>query len=161
MSLNCAFTDANARFRYRAAAIIVEKGQILFAANDTDDYYYSVGGAVHHGETAEEAVVREVYEETGLRYEIDRLAVIHECFFTEVVPPQSRNCHEICLYFLMKPRGTTELPAWESVCLSGREHVHFLPIEQLEKVKAFPMFMKEYLENRPETVVHIVTNERK
>lgn len=35
------------------------------------------------GETAEDAVVREVYEETGVRYEIDRLAVIHENFFTK------------------------------------------------------------------------------
>ena len=30
------------------------------------------------GETSEEAVKREVYEETGIAYEIDHLAVIHE-----------------------------------------------------------------------------------
>ena len=32
------------------------------------------------GETAEEAVRREVLEETGLPYEIDRLAFVHENF---------------------------------------------------------------------------------
>ena len=32
---------------------------------------------------ASEAVLREVYEETGVHYEIDHLAVIHENFFNE------------------------------------------------------------------------------
>lgn len=53
-------------FRYRAAAIIVEDNCVLFAGNEVDDYFYSVGGAVHMGETAEEAVKREVLEGTGV-----------------------------------------------------------------------------------------------
>ena len=50
----------------RAAAIIVENDCALFACNETDDYFYSIGGGVHHGETAEDAVLREVFEETGV-----------------------------------------------------------------------------------------------
>ncbi len=80
---DCGFTKENHWFRYRAAAIIVENNCVLFAGNEHEDYYYSIGGEVHMGETAEDAVLREVYEETGVRYEIDRLAVIHENFFTK------------------------------------------------------------------------------
>ena len=65
MEYNCGFTKDNKWFRYRAAAIIVEDGYVLFAGNEKDDYYYSIGGAVHMGETAEDAVKREVFEETG------------------------------------------------------------------------------------------------
>ena len=63
MEYNCGFTEDNRWFRYRAAAIIVEDGCVLFAGNEKDDYYYSIGGAVHMGETAEDAVKREVFEE--------------------------------------------------------------------------------------------------
>ena len=77
---DCGFTRDGHWFRYRAAAIIVEEGCVLFAGNEKEDYLYSVGGAVQMGETAEDAVRREVLEETGVAYEIDRLAVIHENF---------------------------------------------------------------------------------
>lgn len=53
---NCGFTNDNKWFRYRAAAIIVEDGYVLFAGNEKEDYYYSIGGAVHMGETAEDAL---------------------------------------------------------------------------------------------------------
>jgi len=52
MEYDCGFTNDNKWFRYRAAAIIVENGCVLFAGNEKDDYYYSIGGAVHMGETA-------------------------------------------------------------------------------------------------------------
>ena len=64
---DCGFTKDKNWFRYRAAAIIIEDGCVLFASNENDDYIYSVGGGVHMGETAEEAVLREVYEETGYK----------------------------------------------------------------------------------------------
>ena len=82
-NFDCCFTKGNNYFRYRAGAIIVENGCVLFAGNELEDYFYSIGGGVHHGETAEDAVKREVMEETGVPYEIDRLAVIHENFFTQ------------------------------------------------------------------------------
>ena len=80
---DCGFARENKWFRYRAAAIIIEEDCALFARNEIDDYYYSIGGGVHVGETSEKAVKREVLEETGVEYEIERLAVVHENFFNE------------------------------------------------------------------------------
>ena len=81
MSYDCSFTQDDNRFRYRAAAIIVENDCVLFAGNELVDYYYSIGGGVHMDESSEDAVKREVFEETGVFYEIERLAIIHENFF--------------------------------------------------------------------------------
>lgn len=81
MEYDCGFTKEDKWFRYRAAAIIIEEGYVLFAGNERENYFYSIGGAVHMGESAEEAVKREVFEETGVKYEVERLAFIHENFF--------------------------------------------------------------------------------
>lgn len=43
MEHDCGFRKGNKWFRYRAAAIIVEDNCVLFAGNDVDDYYYSIG----------------------------------------------------------------------------------------------------------------------
>ena len=93
---DCGFTKGEKWFRYRAAAIIIENDCVLFVGNENENYYYSVGGGVHMGETSEDAVVREVFEETGVKYEIDRLAVIHENFFNENTGSlKGLDCHEI------------------------------------------------------------------
>ena len=158
---DCGFTRENNWFRYRAAAIIVEKDCVLLVGNAIEDYLYSVGGGVHHGETAENAVKREVYEETGVHYEIERLAVIHENFFNENMGTlKGKECHEISLYFLMKPRGTQELHS-NSYTFGVKEEMHWIPIEELDKYKAFPSFLKEYLSKEHSGIEHIVTDERR
>lgn len=78
---DCCFTHEENWFRYRVGAIILEENSVLVATNDACDFYYSIGCGVHLDESAEEAVRREVLEETGLPYEIDRLAFVHENFF--------------------------------------------------------------------------------
>lgn len=157
---DCGFTKENNWFRYRAAAIIVEKDCVLFASNEKDDYLYSIGGGVHMGETAEDAVLREVFEETGVHYEIDHLAVIHENFFDENSGTlKGLNCHEISFYFLMKPRGTQELYS-NSMTQGVKEEMRWIPIKDLDKYKAFPSFLKDYLGKEHFGIEHIVTDER-
>lgn len=160
MMYDCGFTKENRWFRYRAAAIIIEDGCVLLAGNELEDYYYSIGGGVHMGEKAEDAVIREVYEETGVRYEIDRLAVMHENFFNNNSGMlKGLECHEICLYFLMKPRGTKELNS-NSFTFGVKEEMHWIPIDELDKYKAFPSFLKNYLSRTHQGIEHIVTDER-
>ncbi|WP_075720325.1 NUDIX hydrolase [Roseburia sp. 499] len=162
---DCCFTCGNQWFRYRAAAVIIEDGCVLFVKNENeaDDYYYSVGGGVHLGEKAEDAVLREVFEETGVPYEIDRLLFLHENFFTGSGSLAGYECHEIAFYYLMKSRGTKELKSDSYTTNSMgtfKENMHWLPICELKKYKAFPSFFAEELLDIPETVKHIVTDER-
>lgn len=158
---DCGFTKENKCFRYRAGAVIIEEGCVLLAGNEHEDYLYSIGGGVHMGETAEDAVKREVYEETGIDYEIDHLAVIHENFFNENSGTlKGLDCHEIGFYFIMKPRGTKKLHS-NSYTHGVKEEMHWIPIEDLDKYTAFPSFLKDYLSREHTGIEHIITDERK
>ena len=156
----CFQTEDKRRFRLRAAAIIIEKGCVLFATNASEKYYYSIGGGVNLGETVEDAVLREVFEETGVHYEIDRLAFIHENFF-------KRNdgmlkdlaCHELTFYFLMKSRGTQELHS-NSLSHGFKEEMCWLPIDKLSRYDAYPKFFAEKLKDIPLYPEHIVTKQK-
>lgn len=162
MELDCCFTKENQWFRYRVGAVIIEDGCVLMAKNERDSYYYSVGGGVHHGETAKDAVCREVFEETGVPFEVDRLVFLHENFFHGSESMDGLICHEISFYFLMKPRNTKKLRDGYTSSSGGiAEHMHWIPLEQLSSVKAFPVFFRKKLKNiREQTEIeHIVTIE--
>lgn len=156
--MDCGFKNQEGWFRYRAAAIIVENGCVLMAHNELVPYYYSVGGGVHLHETTEDAVQREVLEETGVTYNIEHLAFIHENFFMDETIAQGVPCHEITLYYLMKPNGSMMINS-NSYTMGVKENMAWLPIHQLEKEFIYPTFFKEWLTKLPDHVVHIVTRQ--
>lgn len=160
MDFDCGFIKEDKWFRYRAAAIIVEDDCVLFAGNESVDYYYSIGGGVHLGESSEEAVKREVFEETGIRYEVDYLAIIHENFFIGSSDLKGVDCHEICFYYMMIPKGNKNLKSHSFTMDGLKETMHRIPIDDLEKYKAYPTFMKEYLKSDLKGLIHILTDQR-
>lgn len=132
----------------------------MFARNEADDYYYSIGGGVHLGESSEEAVKREAFEETGVQYDVDYLAIIHENFFVGTSDLEGSLCHEISFYYMMKPKGNKNLNSHSLTKGGLKESMHWLPIDELEKYKAYPTFMKEYLKSDHKGIEHIITDER-
>ena len=157
--MDCTFTVNEGWFRYRSAGIIIENECVLMVKNDQVDYYYSVGGGVGLHESAEEAVIREVFEETGIKYEIDRLAFIHENFFKGLDGNENLKCHEIAFYYLMKSKGNQNLNSNSYVYNGVKEQMHWLPIKELNKYKIFPLFFREKLFNIGNSIIHIKTEE--
>ena len=159
--IDCGWTHGGKWFRYRAAAIIIEEGCVLFAKNEKDDYYYSIGGGVHMGETSEDAVRREVLEETGVEYEINRMAFIHENFFTGTGSLLGYDCHEIAHYYLMKSKGSQQLKS-DSYTGGVKEEMYWLPINRIQEYHAYPDFYAEYLNDilTNKAIKHIVTDRR-
>lgn len=71
MNKNICLTCDGGVVNIRAGAIIVKDGKFLMVGSERVNYLYSVGGRIKFGETAEEEVVREVFEETGIKMEFD------------------------------------------------------------------------------------------
>ncbi len=150
-------TEDNKRFRLRACGIVIENNCVLFATNSVENYYYAVGGGVEIGETVEDAVLREMFEETGINYEIDRLAFVHETFFKrETGVLKDLSCHEITFFFLMKSRGTQELNS-NSYFGDIKEEMVWLPIDELSSYDIHPRFFCEKLKNLNPYVEHIIS----
>ena len=161
---DCCFMVNKHWFRYRAGALIVEDGKLLVMKTKSSDCYYTVGGGVHMGESAESCVLREVQEETGVPYEIDHLAVICENFFigTEEII-KDYTCHVIEFYFLMKPRGTQELNAESYGWNREREEKHWIPLEEVSQIDLRPQFLRTRMPEilKGNSLIHIVNDDRK
>jgi len=143
-------------FNYRVGAIIQYDGKLLMAKNSGDDFYYTIGGRVKFGESARETICREALEETGLPLEVERLAFIHENFFT--FEPENKKCHEICLFFEMKPHHKLKEIRQSFEEVYGEVGIHWLPISKLDEYKIYPEFFKKELATQDRSVQHIVSN---
>lgn len=140
----------------RVGAIIMKDNRFLMVENDRFDHLYSVGGRIKFGETAEEAVVREVFEETGRKMEIDRLGFIHENFFPgDSLKKQGNIVHEISFFFYMNIPTDFE-PVCDSFTEDGdKERLVWIRADHQKKY--YPEFFKTELANPSKDVKHYVT----
>lgn len=145
----------------RVGAIIMKNGRFLMASNEREDYLYSVGGRIHFGETAGEAVVREVEEETGVRMAVDRLGFVHENYFWGDVPGVNAGklVYEVSFYFYMKvPEGFE--PVGESRTDDGDALERMEWVAPDEPRTLYPEFYRTELAHPELTVKYFVTDER-
>ncbi len=151
---------ADGLINLRVGAIIMKDGRFLMVGNQArPEYLYSVGGRIKFGETAEEAVIREVLEETGVRMEIDRLGFVHEnYFYGDAATNRDRLIYEISFFFYMKtPEEFT--PAARS--FTEDDHEEFLRwIKPDDPIRYYPEFFRTELLHPSHGVKYFVSDER-
>jgi ADP-ribose pyrophosphatase YjhB (NUDIX family) len=153
--LDLSFVTKQGSFIYRVAAIIIKNNKLLMVKHEDYPCYYTVGGKVKINETSEEAVMREVYEETGVEFQIDRLVFIQERFFEMT----GEHHHEIVFYFLMKENFNIDFSCKSFTDRGPRESLHWLPIMNLDKTNLIPEFFKTKLFDNMSSIEHIITKE--
>ncbi|MDE7172699.1 MAG: NUDIX domain-containing protein [Oscillospiraceae bacterium] len=149
----------NGLINIRVGAIMMRNGKILMVGNERNDYLYSVGGRIQFGETAEEAVIREVLEETGVRMEVDRLGFIHENYFVGDAPNNfGKLIYEVSFFFYMKVPDDFS-PVSESFTEDqSKEHLEWVSPDEERTI--YPSFFRTELAHPAGYVKHFITDER-
>lgn len=149
--MDITFETGKEKFNYRVCAIIINDGKILAMKDYRTPYYYLPGGRVQMGETAEEAVLREVQEELNITAKIKRALWLNQSFFNEDV--NHLDYHELCLYFLIDIEGTDLLDRGATFSVEEEEktnHFEWLEFERLENEYFYPVFLKKEIYHLPE-----------
>jgi len=139
---------------------MISDGKILAMHDERSPYYYLPGGRVAIGETAENAVIREVQEELGVTPKIVRPLWLNQAFFTEDV--DNLNYHELCIYFLMDITDT-DLPLRGKSFTANEGHrthaFEWLEFERLKDEYFYPLFLKNDIFNLPDVFTIRTENE--
>ena len=115
-------------FRPSAYAIIRHEDQVLLLNMRSTGKLFLPGGGSDVGERLEEALHREVREETGLEIEIERLVAFKEEFF--YYDPLDVAFHELLFFYLCRP-CTFTLAADDQIEDGEVEAPRWVPIDPL------------------------------
>lgn len=120
-------------FGVRATALIIKDSRLLVI--EDKDVFYTIGGAIQVGERTEEAVIREVKEELGVKAQAGQLAFVVENRFEQA----GVHFHNIEFHYLVD--------LLEDAPLTMQEDARQLPcrwiaLNQLHTVPLKPGFLK-------------------
>jgi 8-oxo-dGTP diphosphatase len=142
--------------RNAAKAIIVRDNNLLvLAKKDSQGRYYLLpGGGQNHGETLEQALLRECLEEIGTVVEIGKLLFVREFIgqthLHEILDEDEKkwlkNFHSIDFIFACSV-SQDYIPQNGTSPDGGQQHVEWLPIDKLNECRIFPSALKRLLVN--------------
>jgi 8-oxo-dGTP diphosphatase len=147
-----------AKVNLRVSALCIQDGQVLliehksFAPDDPDlpqSYWILPGGVVEHGETLDEALKREMMEETGLECRPGKLLFIKELLYPYPgLPEQGCRHHSVSLGFHCTVTGgelrtgkDPEFPDDRQVII----RTEWIPLDELERYHLYPPFLTGYI----------------
>lgn len=150
--IDICFKTEYGKFNYRVCAVIINDNKILAMKDNHADYYYLPGGRVQFNETAEIAVLRELKEELNIDASIIRPLYFNQSFFNENV--LKVDYHEICVYFLVDISKTDIFSRgnfFYGIETKKNQKFEWLTFERVKNEYFYPLFIKEKIDNLPET----------
>lgn len=156
--MDTTFKTSEGIFTYRVDALILSGTKILMAHDKHYNQFYTIGGRVQLGETSKQAMLREIFEETGIKADIDRLAFVHEGFFAINGTPH----HEIALCYLIKSFDYGKIDYSAIKCDGEQQEILWIDLADKEwrrDKEIYPLWLPEKALNIPKEITHIVTIE--
>ena len=136
----------NTVFVVRATALILHNGKLLVTKDKGK--YYTIGGAIQVNESTEEAIVREVGEELGVKAQAGQLAFVVENHFEE----DGVFYHNIEFHYLVDLLQDAPLTTQED---EKTQPCEWIDLDKLEDIQLVPAFLKTALPDWDGQLRHI------
>ncbi len=121
-------------FRPSVYGVIIEDNAVLLS-RQWDGYDFP-GGGVDLGETLDEALAREVKEETGLTVTRDKLILVKDDFFTH--PGSKKHFQSILIYFTCKDvEGDISIDGFDEHEKSYAQAAEWVSLDKIDGLKFY------------------------
>ncbi len=139
---------------YRVGGIAVHDGHLLVEHNVIYDYCFVPGGRVEYGESAAEALARELYEELGEGVDVGRLVLVTDNFFEH----GDERFQEVALYFLVALAPGSKILGRDGVFEGAEPGTKFrwIRVDEAEQAVLFPELLRARVRAIPQTPEYIV-----
>jgi len=135
-------------FKFRVSGIVIKNDKVLFVEMDDSKFLCLPGGHVELGETTEQACLRELKEEVGKNFKIDKYCGVIENFFRNKF---NKNIHEIAFYYTLTT--TDKLDTKDFTLMENDKgniiklDFKWLDLEKIENYDIRPKYLKKILKN--------------
>ncbi len=144
----------NPKLRAEVMILNDDHSKVLVQCDLRETFYRFPGGSIEFGETAEEAIARELMEEYDLKIDVQELAVVSEHIF-EWNNEKGHHC-TLLHWGTVQERVTNEI--------RHKEHEDIIliwkSIEELKNKPTYPDGIVSYLEDNKRNIVHFIIKDK-
>ena len=147
------------KFKFRVSAIAINDGKLLVNKYGEDSYCLP-GGYVAIGETSEEAMIRELKEETGLNFKVTKFSGVIENFFTNI---RNQKTHGIDFYYYVDLKDDSydslDMNYQESEETGGIKHEYsWILLSDINEYNILPNIIRNEI-GKDGDIFHYIINE--
>lgn len=149
------FKRGSDRFNYRIAGISIVNDKVLLHRMEHHDHWALPGGRCELQEASNMTLFREYQEEIGETVEVGKSMFMVENFF----PYEGEQYHELLvIYEVIFPKDSPYVEQETFIGKEGADDLIFkwFPLDMLEEIKLYPVFLKQKLQELPTEFEHII-----
>lgn len=138
------------KLNIRTGIMIIKDNKILLHKNDNKDNYCLPGGGVQFLETSEEAIIREIKEETGLDIKVDSFVSTIESIFEK----DGIKFHEV--YFIYKGSFIEDIDTSKIINnIEGKPLKYgFVDLNKIDDYYILPVVIKDIIKNKKNHIIN-------
>ena len=156
--MDASFFVDNNRLKLRVSGIIIHDNRILLDVYDKEDYCLP-GGTINFNESSDDSILRELEEEIGFKFVIDRLVSINEEFYVNF---KNYKTHCINFYYKMSFKDSSDIDKIDLDRLEDdhgymcQHHYRWVDIDDLNNIKLIPEVIKNDIITGEFNIHHVI-----